>query len=67
MTETRGNLPILLFAAPAAFEAWLAQQQEGAAGAWLRMAKKGAGVTSLTKAEAIDADRRLSISSLPIF
>ena len=51
----RGHLPILLFAAQTAFEEWLAQQQEGAAGAWLRMAKKGAGVTSLTKAEAIDA------------
>lgn len=55
MTELRGNLPILLFAAQAAFEEWLAQQQEGAAGAWLRMAKKGAEITSLTKAEAIDA------------
>lgn len=55
MTEMRGNLPILLFAAQAAFEEWLGQQQEGAAGAWLRMAKKGAAITSLTKAEAIDA------------
>lgn len=55
MIEMRANLPILLFAAPAAFEEWLAQQQEGAAGAWLRMAKKGAAMTSLTKAEAIDA------------
>lgn len=55
MNEMRGNLPILLFAAQAAFEEWLAQQQEGAAGAWLRLAKKGAEITSLTKAEAIDA------------
>ncbi|ABP64201.1 conserved hypothetical protein (plasmid) [Novosphingobium aromaticivorans DSM 12444] len=55
MTEIRGNLPILLFAAQAAFEDWLAQQPEGAPGAWLRFAKKGAAITSLTKAEAIDA------------
>lgn len=55
MTEMRANLPIVLFAAQAAFEEWLGQQQDGAAGAWLRMAKKGAAMTSLTKAEAIDA------------
>lgn len=55
MTEMRANLPIQLFAAQATFEEWLGQQQEGAAGAWLRMAKKGAAITSLTKAEAIDA------------
>ncbi len=55
MTEMRANLPIVLFAAQAAFEEWLAQQQDGAAGAWLRMAKKGAAIASLTKAEAIDA------------
>lgn len=55
MTEMRGNLPIHLFAAQPAFEEWLAQQQEGAPGAWLRIAKKGAAITSLAKAEAIDA------------
>lgn len=55
MTEMRANLPIVLFAAQAAFEEWLGQQQEGAAGAWLRMAKKGAAIASLSKAEAIDA------------
>ena len=55
MTEMRANLPILLFAAQAAFDEWLAQQPEGAPGAWLRFAKKGAAITSLTKAEAIDA------------
>ena len=55
MTEMRGDLPILLFAAMPAFEEWLAQQPDGAPGAWLRIAKKGAAITSLTKAEAIDA------------
>lgn len=55
MTEMRGNLPILLFASQAAFAEWLAEQADDAPGAWLRFSKKGAGVTSLTKAEAIDA------------
>ena len=55
MIELRANLPILLFAAQPAFEDWLAQQPEGALGAWLRFAKKGTAITSLTKAEAIDA------------
>ena len=55
MTEMRGNLPILLFASQAAFAEWLAEQADDAPGAWLRFAKKGAGVASLTKAEAIDA------------
>lgn len=55
MTEMRGTLPILLFASQAAFAEWLAAQGDDAAGAWLRLAKKGVGVASLTKAEAIDA------------
>lgn len=55
MTEMRENLPILLFASQAAFDAWLAKQSDDAPGAWLRFAKKGAGVASLGKAEAIDA------------
>ena len=55
MSEKRGNLPILLFAAKPAFEDWLAQQPEGTAGAWLRFAKNSAAIASLTKAEAIDA------------
>lgn len=54
MTEMRGNLPILLFASQTAFGEWLAEQDDDAPGAWLRFAKKGASVTSLTKAEAID-------------
>lgn len=54
MTEMRGDLPILLFAAQPAFEEWLAQQPDGAPGSWLRFAKKGAAIASLTKTEAID-------------
>lgn len=55
MTEIRSGLPVLMFADAAAFEVWLGAQEAGAKGAWLRMAKKGANLTSLSKAEAIDA------------
>lgn len=55
MSEMRGNLPILLFASQGAFGEWLAEQDDDAPGAWLRFAKKGTSIASLTKAEAIDA------------
>lgn len=50
MTE----LPILAFATPRAFETWLAKNHEKSAGLWLRIAKKGAGQTSVTYAEALE-------------
>lgn len=55
MTEQRGGLPVLAFADRDGFERWLAAQPEDAAGAWLKLPKKSAGVSGLTKAEAIDA------------
>jgi len=53
--ETRGALPILAFESRADFERWLAAQPRGGKGLWLRLAKKGSGRASVTKAEAIDA------------
>lgn len=50
----RTGLPVLLFADQAECDAWFAAQGVGAKGAWLRFAKKGSGITSVTKAEAID-------------
>ncbi len=47
-------LPLLMFADPAAFEAWLATQPEDAGGAWLRFAKAGAPEPTLSKTDAID-------------
>lgn len=44
-----------MFPDRAALEAWLAEQPEGAKGCWLGIAKKDAGVASVSKAEAIDA------------
>lgn len=44
----------MLFDTGQAFGDWLAMQPDTATGAWLQFAKKGAGLSSLTKAEAID-------------
>jgi uncharacterized protein YdeI (YjbR/CyaY-like superfamily) len=52
--ETHAGLPILSFSDQAAFDAWLSRQPSGCAGAWVKFAKKGAGIVTLTKAEAID-------------
>ena len=55
MTEMRSGLPILGFADVAALDHWLADQPRDAAGLWIKLAKKGSGVASVSKAEAIDA------------
>lgn len=44
----------LAFADQAAFERWLAAHHEDSPGIWLRLAKKGAGVPSVTYAEAVE-------------
>lgn len=54
-TEIRKGLPVLAFADAAALEAWLAEQEPGSAGIWLKLAKKGSGIASVSKAEAVDA------------
>jgi uncharacterized protein YdeI (YjbR/CyaY-like superfamily) len=53
--EIRAGLPVLAFADQAAFEAWLADAPPDTPGLWLKLAKQGSGLASLTKAEAIDA------------
>ncbi|MFO1185925.1 MAG: YdeI/OmpD-associated family protein [Bauldia sp.] len=55
MAATKAGLPILAFASLAAWERWLAAQPPGAAGVWLKIAKKAAGVASFTRDEAVDA------------
>ena len=55
MTEMRSGLPIMGFADAAALELWLAEQPASSAGLWIRIARKGSGVASVSKAEAIDA------------
>lgn len=55
MSEQRGGLPVLAFGDGESFERWLEGQPADAAGAWLKLPKKSAGASGLTKAEAIDA------------
>jgi len=52
---SRGGLPILHFADAAALEAWLAEQSAEHPGIWLKLAKKGSGIASVTQREAVDA------------
>ena len=55
MGEERAGLPILAFTDSAAFERWLEAQPEGSPGLWIKFAKSGSGIASVTKAEAIDS------------
>ena len=55
MTEMRAGLPILAFADAAALERWLEAQPASSPGLWIKFAKAGSGVESVTKREAIDA------------
>src|SRR5947209_17508720 len=53
--ESKQDLPILAFATPAAWEAWLDAHHAAAKGLWLKIAKKGAGVASISYAEALES------------
>lgn len=53
--DTRADLPIIGFEEAAGFNSWLAAQPRTSKGLWLKLAKKGATVPSVSKAEAIDA------------
>ena len=53
-TADKDDVPLLLFATPAAWEKWLAANHETARGAWLKLAKARAGNASVTYAEALD-------------
>jgi|SRR5438270_2319390 len=55
MTEVRAGLPIIAFNDLAAFERWLGAQPANSPGLWIKLAKAGSGIASLTKSEAIDA------------
>ncbi|HYJ82714.1 MAG TPA: YdeI/OmpD-associated family protein [Allosphingosinicella sp.] len=53
--ETRGGLPILLFADQAALAEWLERQPRDHKGIWLKLAKKGSPVGSVSQREAVEA------------
>ena len=48
------DLPILLFASPPDLEAWLEQRHADSPGLWLKIAKKGSGVESVSYAQALE-------------
>jgi uncharacterized protein YdeI (YjbR/CyaY-like superfamily) len=48
------ELPIVLFASPADLEAWLEENHAKSEGLWLKIAKKGSGVESVSYAEALE-------------
>lgn len=45
--EIKGGLPIVAFASPAEWEAWLAEHHASSRGLWVKIARKGAGVPSV--------------------
>jgi uncharacterized protein YdeI (YjbR/CyaY-like superfamily) len=55
MTEERAGLPIIAFNDLAALEHWLEAQPADSPGLWIKLAKAGSGIASVTKSEAIDA------------
>lgn len=48
------HLPIKRFASGAAWQAWLAEQHDTSSGVWLEFAKKGSGLRSLSRPEALE-------------
>jgi uncharacterized protein YdeI (YjbR/CyaY-like superfamily) len=48
------EVEVIAFRDAAEFEAWLAEHVDQSAGVWLKIAKKGSGVASLTDDEAVD-------------
>ncbi|MET1111412.1 MAG: YdeI/OmpD-associated family protein [Allosphingosinicella sp.] len=53
--EIRGGLPILLFADSAALASWLERQPRDHKGIWLKLAKKGSSIGSVSQSEAVEA------------
>ncbi len=54
-TPAPDGLPVQAFPDQASFEAWLLDNGDRARGLWLRLAKKGSGIASLTYPEAVEA------------
>jgi uncharacterized protein YdeI (YjbR/CyaY-like superfamily) len=53
--SAKQDLPVLPFASRDAWEAWLAEHHATSAGVWLKIAKKGSGIASVSYSEALDA------------
>jgi uncharacterized protein YdeI (YjbR/CyaY-like superfamily) len=54
LTPLASDLPILPFASSGEMEEWLEGNATGSEGIWLKIAKKGSGIASVTYAEALE-------------
>ena len=52
--ETKQGLPIIPFSSQKDWESWLAEHHQTSKGLWLKIAKKDAGIDTVTYAEALD-------------
>lgn len=52
--DSLNDVPIVLFEEQAAWEAWLDENHASSPGLWLRLAKKAAGLESVSYAEALE-------------
>lgn len=55
MKQQAAELPIILIENQPAFEDWLKTNAASSAGVWLRFAKKGSGIASVSYAEALES------------
>ncbi len=53
-SQPKPEQPILAFASSAEFRSWLLRHHAAHPGIWLKIAKKGSGIASVTYAEALD-------------
>ena len=51
---TRADLPVVPFASRDAWAAWLEERHATSDGLWLKLAKKGSGIDTVTYAEAVE-------------
>ena len=54
MTTRKPELPIIPFASRDAWEAWLEEHHATSDGLWLKIARKGSGLETVSFAEALD-------------
>lgn len=50
----KDDLRVLSFESEVAFETWLEEHHETSRGIWLKLARKGSGIPSISRAEALD-------------
>ena len=54
MTARKPELPMIPFASREAWETWLEEHHATSDGVWLKLAKKGSGLETVSLAEALD-------------